>query len=82
MVDSKAMSARDTTPEAAAVQVAIWQAMSGAERAQLAFDMSLTVRELALSGLRCEHPDWDEQTLLLELLRRWFPSSSLPAALR
>jgi len=82
MVDSKTMSAHDTSPEAAAIQIAIWQRMSGAERVDLAFDMSLTVRELALAGLRCEHPDWDEKTLLLELFRRWFPSSALPTALR
>jgi hypothetical protein len=75
------MIPRDTSPEAWAVQLEVYRRMSGAERFEIAFDMSQLVRELALAGLRREHPDWAERDLQLELLRRWYPSCSLPTAL-
>jgi hypothetical protein len=76
------MIPRDTSPEAFAAQLEAYRRMSGAERVKVAFEMSLLVRDLALAGLRREHPDWAEQDLRLELLRRWYPDCSLPNAHR
>ena len=64
----------DTTPEAAAIQVKVLQGLSGSKRLAMALDMSLFVRELALSQLRRQHPEWSERKLRLELLRYLYPS--------
>ena len=72
----------DTSPEAAAIQTEIYRRMSGAERVALAWEMSLFARELALSRLRAEHPDWSEWELKREILRYAFGSEPLPPPLR
>ena len=41
----------DTSPAAEAVQLEIQRAMSGEQRIQLAFEMSLFARELAEAGI-------------------------------
>lgn len=48
----------------------------------MALDMSLTARELSLTGLRNRHPDWSEFELKRELLRYSFLSGPLPPPLR
>ena len=72
----------DTSPEAAALQISIQRKLTGAERLQLALDMSYAARELALARLRREHPDWSDWELKRELLRYAFGSAPLPAPLR
>jgi len=73
---------RDTTPDAAAVQVAIYRAMSPAKRCELAAAMSVASRRIALAGIRARHPEYDDAQarhalfrLLLgdELARRIWP---------
>ena len=59
----------DTSPEAAAVQQEIVARMTPAQRLRLASEMSKSVRNLALAGLRHRHPDWNEDQLSRELLR-------------
>jgi hypothetical protein len=73
---------RDTSPEAAAVQVGIYRRMSGAERLELAPEMSLFARDLSTVRLRSEHPDWSETELTRELLRYAFGHQPLPKPLR
>lgn len=75
------MIPRDTSPEAWAVQLEVYRRLSGAQRLEIAFDMSQFVRQLTLAALRREHPDWAERELKLELLRRLYPSSFLPGVL-
>lgn len=61
----------DTSPAAAAIQLQIHRRLSGAERLQIAFDMSAMARELALTRLRLENPAASErelQTILLRML--------------
>lgn len=78
----------DTTPEARAVQTAVFRRMTGSRRVELAVEMSLAAREIALSGILARHPEYDEAQarsalfrLLLgdELFRRAWPASPLLA---
>ncbi|MGH9524165.1 MAG: hypothetical protein ACRD3E_16705 [Terriglobales bacterium] len=62
----------DTSPEAAAVQEQILARMTTAERLKLALELSDSIREVALAGLRYRHPEWNEEQLKRELLRVWY----------
>jgi hypothetical protein len=77
---------RDTSPEALAVQTAIYRRMTPTQRCELAVSMSLGARSVALSGIRNRHPDYDEHRarfalfrLLLgdDLFRRAYPDAPL-----
>ena len=72
----------DTSPEAQAVQTEIHRKMTPVQRLEIAFEMSLAARELALARLRMEHPDWTEKQLQREILRYAFLPGELPEALR
>ena len=49
----------DTSPEAQAVQLAVFRQMSGAERVAAALQMSEEAVEIAVAGIRTRHPEWD-----------------------
>jgi hypothetical protein len=68
----------DTSPEAQAVQLEIYRAMSGEQRLLIALDMSLFARELARQGIRHDHPEWSEEQVARELLRLAFLPAPLP----
>ncbi len=72
----------DTTPEALAVQADVLRRMTGGQRFMLAWEMSLTMRELAMSRLRQEHPDWSDLEIQRQLLRYAFAGGALPEILR
>lgn len=72
----------DTSPEAAAIQSDIHRRLTGAQRLALAFEMSEMVRELCLTRLRRQHPDWSDRDLKRELLRYAFFPGVPPAPLR
>jgi hypothetical protein len=76
------MAISDTSPAAAAVQLAAQRRLTGEQRVKIALEMSLAMRDLALAGLRHQHPDWPDAALRRELLRRLFPADRLPAPLR
>ncbi len=59
----------DTSPEAAARQLAILRALSGEERLRLARQMSEMARGLAAARIQAEHPTWDGRQVLQELVR-------------
>jgi hypothetical protein len=59
----------DTNPEAAAVQQEIFRRMTAAERLRLALEMSESVRNVALAGLRSRRPELSEKDLSRELIR-------------
>ncbi len=80
------MTARDTTPEAAALQLAIYRRMRPGKRCEIAVEMSLAARDLTLAGIRMRHQSYDVQEarfalfrLLLgdDLFRRAWPSAPL-----
>lgn len=69
---------RDTSAQAAEVQASIYRRMSGSERAQLAYEISMTAREFSASRMRSEHPKWSEAEIRRELLRIAFLPAPLP----
>jgi hypothetical protein len=60
---------RDTTDDAIAVRTRVYRAMTGAQRCDLAEEMSIAARELALAGIRTRHPDYDADQARSALLR-------------
>ena len=76
------MAISDTTPEARAKQEEILRAMTGEQRMELAYEMSMFVREIAREGIRRDHPDWTEAQIKRELLRRAFFPAPLPAGFK
>ena len=72
----------DTTPEAAALQTQVHQRLTDAQRLRLAFEMSVLARELCLTRLRLQYPEWTEDELKREMLRYAFSSTPLPPPLR
>jgi hypothetical protein len=57
----------DTPPEVEAILVAGYRRMTPAERLARACDLSLAVRQLALSRLRSEYPSASDRELQLRL---------------
>jgi len=49
---------------------AVLRSKTGAERLKIANDMFRFARQLIASGLRAEHPDWDEPRIGRETARR------------
>lgn len=60
---------RDTTPEAAAVQAAIYRRMSTDDKTKLAAQMSEEVRQIALDNIRRRHPEYDAHQAKMALFR-------------
>ena len=59
----------DTSPEAEAVQMDVFRRMTPSQRLELALQMSDSMRNVTLSGLRHRHPEMTEKELLRELMR-------------
>lgn len=59
----------DTSASAAAIQRDIFRRMTTEERLRLALEMSESVRNIALAGLRSRRPDLSDDQLLPELIR-------------
>ena len=59
----------DTSLEALATQQEIFRRMTAAERLRLALEMSESVRNIALAGLRRRRPELDAAGLQRELMR-------------
>ena len=59
----------DTHPQADAIQRDIIRRMTTEERLRLALEMSQSMRNVALAGLRSRRPDLDDKGLSRELLR-------------
>ncbi len=76
------MTMSDTSPEARAKQDEILRAMSGEQRMELAYEMSMFARDLAREGIRRDHPEWTEAQIKRELLRLAFLPEPLPDWLR
>lgn len=76
----------DTTPDAAAVQIAAYRRLGGSARVAIAFRLGTLVRETALAGIRRRHPEYDDgqarralHRLLLGdvLMREVYPGEAL-----
>lgn len=75
------MGISDTSPEAAEMQLEIFRRMTGEQRLRRALELSDFARELSLSRIRSEHPEWSEWEVKRELLRITFLPNPLPAGL-
>ena len=79
---------RDTSPDAAEVQTAIYRRMTPSRRCELAAELSAAARRIALDGIQRRHPDYTlEQARFAlfrvlvgdELFRKAWPSAPLLA---
>lgn len=66
------MCGPDSESAAAEMQLRILRSLSGAQRLQIALEMSDLARELSRAGLRARHPDWSEAQVTRELVRYAF----------
>jgi hypothetical protein len=71
----------DTTAAAWRAQLDVYRRLDGVARLKLAFEMSALARELALTRLRQQHPDWSAHRLNRELLRYSLLPAPLPSPL-
>jgi len=68
----------DTAPEVAAIQEGIFRQMTTTQRLRLALEMSESLRNVALAGLRGRHPELSSDELSRELLRIMYGFSPQP----
>ena len=59
----------DTSPQAAAIQAEIFRRMTTEQRLKLALEMSESMRNVALAGLRIRRPELNGKELWRELIR-------------
>jgi len=80
--------ARDTTPDAAAVQAAIYRRMTSDQRTWAAVEMSTMARSITFDNIRARHPEYGEHQARMalyrllvgdELFRRAWPAEPLLA---
>ena len=68
----------DTSPEAAAIQQEIFRRMTTTERLRMALEMSESMRDVALAGLRGRRPELNSEELSRELMRIMYGFVSRP----
>ena len=61
---------RDTNPRAYEVQFELLRAMTPAQRAEVFTALTLAVQDLAMAGLRLQHPNATDDELRLRLAAR------------
>jgi Rv0078B-related antitoxin len=76
------MPLSDTSRAAQAVQFEIHRSMTGEQRLQVAYEMSMFARELNRARLRREHSEWRETEIARELLRLAFFPKPLPVGFK
>jgi aminoglycoside phosphotransferase len=59
----------DTTLEAARVQYMAYRRMPAGQRSQYAFDLSESLRQTALAGVRMRHPEYSDEQARLAIIR-------------
>ena len=70
------MHAKDTTPEAAAIQEAAYRQLGPHGRFQIAAELTNVVRELAQAGIRKRHPDYTPEQVSKQLARQIYGLSA------
>ena len=63
------MSSRDTTPDAMAVQTAIYRRMTSDQRTRLAAKMSAMTRAIAMENIQARHPEYSSHQVRMALFR-------------
>ena len=69
---------RDTSPEAARIQIDVQRRLTGEQRLRAAFEMSMLARDLLLARLRGQYPEWSAEELKRELLRCTLAPAPVP----
>ena len=65
------MTARDTSEEAARVQLDIYRAMEPADRLRVGLELTQMSRQLLADGIRVRHPEYSDDELRWALIRAW-----------
>ena len=68
----------DTSTEAGAIQRDIFRRMTTQQRLRLALEMSESMRNVTLAGLRSRRPELDADELWQELIRIMYRSATQP----
>ena len=68
---------RDTSVEAEERQLAVWRAMSDAEKLRVMDELCASVRHLAEVGLRERHPEADEHEIRMRLFATWLDRATM-----
>ena len=68
----------DTHPTAAAIQAEVIRRLTPVQRLRMALEMSESVRNVALAGLRSRRPELTEEELSRELLRMMYGFAAQP----
>ncbi|MGC1274089.1 MAG: hypothetical protein WBC44_10310 [Planctomycetaceae bacterium] len=76
------MPLSDTTPDAEAIQIALWRRLTDGELFQRIARASEMMRNFVVAELRRQHPDWSDGDAQREFLRRQFPPDQIPSSLR
>jgi hypothetical protein len=64
------MHARDTTPEAAAIQHEAYRRIGSAGRFNIAAELTNIIRDMALAGIRRRHPEFTPEQVSAQLV--WY----------
>ena len=62
---------RDTSEEAARVQVEAYRKMPPSERLRVGLELTRMSRELLAQGIRRRHPEYSEDEMKWALIRTW-----------
>jgi hypothetical protein len=67
-----------TPEEGLQKQIEIYRRMTGQQRLQIAFELSDLTREIVRSNVRSYHPDWTDEQIEQEVLRRCRLAAGIP----
>ena len=67
-----------TPEEGLQTQIDVYRRMTGQQRLQIAFDLSQLSRELVRSNVRNHHPDWTDEQVEHEVVRRFRLAAGIP----
>jgi hypothetical protein len=60
-----------TPDEGLRKQIEVYRRMSPQERLRIGFELYEMARTLARAGIRHQHPDWDDEQVQREVVRRF-----------
>jgi hypothetical protein len=63
--------ARDTTEEAAQVQLDAYRRMASSDRLRVGLELTRMSRDLLAAGIRARHPEYTDDEVKWALIRAW-----------
>ena len=67
-----------TPQEGMRKQIEIYRNMTPQQRLQIGFDLYALARILVRQGVKYQHPDWNEQQVQAEVMRRFRLGAGIP----